>query len=318
MADDPPFDPFAPPPPPVAAAAAPQQGPASVTFLVGEKDKFLTLAKVWVDAIDAAVKKTKEPGVFVQVMSSDQTKLAANVTALAAQAATGKLTTATLDAHLGGLRNHTLVFVTHGLDGTNADTGGLLIFKGAKSRHEMMLAHLDFLEVDDKGKIVMKTKKVEGPDGKPKIVPVIDVKGKTAEGVEFSNQELFDTVMACAVVLQAIRDATIWDRICLACCGSSSHDPTSKPKLPSFAIRLKELTRKQVFFNLSPIWLPTIAKPFAYVGKDGDENNPESGRAFFDQTKSVVLKTKPDTFFEAFQQRTDPVPPPAPPPVPTP
>src|SRR5262245_61383720 len=99
-----------------------QPATASVAFLVGSSawgDPFLVQGKKWVEAIQKAAGGA--PGVQVSQTQSALGSASPLIDAMSATSATATLSQSTLDSNLGGLRGHSLVIVTHGLDVDDAN-----------------------------------------------------------------------------------------------------------------------------------------------------------------------------------------------------
>jgi hypothetical protein len=248
-------------------AVRPRVPGASVAFLVGQraagvKDDFLDQAKVWVDKIASSA----GAGVFVEKLGSPKA-VATVITQLSARAAKATLSNATLDRNLGGLRGHTLVFTTHGLDvdptlskQDQLDTQGLLFRNDTVGRSQsdvvMMKFHLDRMKLDGGGQVVF--------DGS---VPT--------QG----NEKLVRDIIDFAAVLDAVKQA-VFDQVYFAACGGDR-------RLDQFAIKFQELTATAVYHNGATIFLPTKGTPpFAEVGIEDP------------QTKQVT-RSQGFTFYQA-------------------
>src|SRR5262249_54393069 len=106
-------DPMADPP----VSSRPAATGSSVCFLCGTaawNDGFLAQAKKWAQAIQAAA--GGGPQANLGDMTKDVTGVATLIDRFSAAGAAGTIPTSTLDQSLGGLRGHTLIFVTHGLE----------------------------------------------------------------------------------------------------------------------------------------------------------------------------------------------------------
>jgi len=271
-----------------AATSAPVPG-ASVTFLSGTrgpgvKDDFLDMAAKWV----AAIKKNVGAGAIVGKLGEAAT-VATTIDTTGNQAAKENLDTATLDAKLGGLRGHTLVFVTHGLDvdpkapkDEQLNTQGLLFHNMTVGRSSsdvvMMKMHLDRMKVDNDHVIA-------------------DVAGLDLTDKE--TKSFVDDVKAFARVVDALRQA-VFQHVYLAACGT-------KGRLTEFAKLLQTLANVTVFFNTEAIFLSDKDPTFAEVGIKGSGSSftLSKGLPFFAPTTAatVPLRSGTDTFLPGSMER---------------
>lgn len=233
------------------AAAKPATTGASCMFAVGTRaagvaDDFLDQARTWTAAIVKAV--------GAGTASRDLGTAAASAATIKALSDTatqhGKLTTAQLDGNLGGLRGHTLVLVTHGLDVDPSwtaterdDSQGLLLHNKTVGRNSsadiiLMNAHLSRMKVDG-GKVVA-----------------------SVDGLDLTDPDtaaFVTTVTAMAALVDAIRQS-VFAQVYLAACGGGH-------RLDKFGKRLVTLTGKTLYWNDQKIFLPTKpTTPFAEVG----------------------------------------------------
>jgi hypothetical protein len=273
------------------AAARPSVPGASAVFLVGTRakgvtDDFLDQARTWVTAIQAGV----GTGVIVADLGTPGA-VATRIAALSARVASeGKLNTATLDAKLGGLRGHTLIFTTHGLDvdrkltpEEQKDTEGLLFHNKTIGRSNsdvvMMKFHLDRMSVQN-GVV------------KPTPGAVDDLP---------DNQKIIADIAAFSAVVNAIRQS-VFKQVYLAACGGDR-------RLVHFARLLHKLTGKTIFYSNAAIFMPTKpTKPFAEVGNrpKGGTFTAVKGFAYYGTRKSgteIGLTSKTDTFLPGSTER---------------
>jgi hypothetical protein len=270
-------------------AVRPRVPGASVTFLVGQRaqgvtDDFLDQAQVWVNQIQSSA------GAGVLVDKLDAPKAAATVIdGLSAQAARAKLSNATLDKNLGGLRGHTLVFTTHGLDvdptlsaQDQLDTQGLLFRNNTIGRSQndvvMMKFHLDRMKLDGGGHVIY--------DG-----------SLPAQG----NEKLIADITDFARVVDAVKQA-VFDQVYLAACGGNR-------RLVEFAGSFQKLTATSVYFNSATIFLPAKGTPpFAEVGVENQQKQLTRSKGFkFYQAASgapsLELVSATDGFLPGSMQR---------------
>lgn len=249
-------------------AVRPRVPGASVAFLVGQraqgvKDDFLDQAQLWVDTI----KSSAGAGVFVDKLGAPGV-VATVIGQLGAQAAKATLSTATLDRNLGGLRGHTLVFTTHGLDvdptlsrQDQLDTQGLLFRNNTlgRSQNDLVMTRfmLDHMKLDGRGRVVY--------DG-----------SLPAQG----NEKLIQDIVEFAQVVDAVKQA-VFDQVYFAACGGGR-------RLVEFAARFQDLTATSVYFNSEAIFMPTKGTPpFAEVGVENAQTQQftrSKGFAFYQAT----------------------------------
>ena len=287
-------------PPPTAAG--PSSTTSSVAFLCGTaawNDGFLAQAKKWAQAVRTAAGGSPQSN--LGDMTKDVSAVATLIDRFSAAGASGSISTSVLDQALGGLRGHTLIFVTHGLEPHGANippdekekTQGLLFFNQAKGddpRDRVLTKFaLDFMKVQP------------GQGGKPDEVVANEAElGKfldDAEGKKFKKD-----VRDFAPVVSALR-RSVFARVYLAACGGNR-------RLEKFAARLRDLTQKEVYWNDDTISMPTPpTAPFAEVGQivNGTVPNVRKGTRYFkpknDPANLVDLRTKTDTFFQGSMSR---------------
>lgn len=228
------------------AAAKPPLPAASAVFLVGSrgqmaKDDFLDQAATWVAAIVKQVGKGT-----VKAALGPPVAVASTIQQLSQQMVKdGHLADGVMDARLGSLRGHNLIFVTHGLtsdpDASIADkkaTQGLLFHNDSTGRTAtdivLMRLHLDQMVIDAGDSVVAKPGLASGD---PMTRQIIDF----------------------ALVVDAIRKS-VFGAIYLAACGGDA-------RLEAFAVRLHALTNRTIFYNAENINLPNKpTPPYAEVG----------------------------------------------------
>jgi hypothetical protein len=274
---------------------------SSATFLCGTAgwaDGFLSQARKWAQAIQKSA--GGPPGVNLGDMSKDVSTVANLVDRFSADGGKQNLAVTTLDTSLGGLRGHTLIFVTHGLESHDPKlspeekdrTQGLLFFNqapGDDPRDRVLIKfHLDFMAVNP------------AKDGKPEeVVPVPDLDTRVLD--DGDGKQFKKNVRDFAPVVSALR-RSVFARVYLAACGGGR-------RLEKFSARLRELTRKEIYWNDDTISMPTPpVPPFAEVGQivNGTVPNLRQGTRYFkprDAANLVDLRTKTDTFFEGSMSR---------------
>jgi len=263
---------------------------ASVAFLVGQrangvKDDFLDQAQVWVNRIQSST----GAGVFVDKLDSPRA-VATVISRLSTQAAKATLSNATLDKSFGGLRGHTLVFTTHGLDvdptlskQDQIDTQGLLFRNNTTGRSQtdivMMKFHLDRMKLDG-GHVVY--------DGS------LPTQG---------NEALIRDITDFAQVVDAVKQA-VFDQVYFAACGGDR-------RLIEFADQFQTLTATSVYSNSAAIFMPTKGTPpFAEVGVEDKQTKQftrSKGFKFYQAvsgTPSVDLVSATDGFLPGSTSRT--------------
>jgi hypothetical protein len=286
--------------PPVTARPAPSG--SSAAFLCGTagwSDGFLAQAKKWAQAIQTAAGGA--PKVNLGDMGKDVAAVAGLIDRFSATGATQDIVVATLDKTLGGLRGHTLIFVTHGLESHDPklsqeqkdQTQGLLFFNqapGDDPRDRVLIKlHLDHMTVNP------------GTDGKPaEVVPVPDLDTRVLD--DGDGKQFKKNVRDFAPVVSALR-RSVFGRMYFAACGGGR-------RLEKFAARFRDLTQKEVYWNDDTISMPTPpVPPFAEVGQivNGTVPNLRKGTRYFKDPKDpanlVDLRTKTDTFFEGSMSR---------------
>src|SRR3970282_1926649 len=179
-------------PDPVGARRSPPN--SSVAFLVGTAawaDGFLQQGRRWVKAIQKAAGGA--PGAQIGDLGNDPGAVRATLQRFRQAAAKAKLSDAVLDANVGGLRGHTLVLVTHGLEvhdpsltrKEQEDSQGLLFYNHAKGDHPRDLVlfkmHLDFMTTKPTG-----SGKAEDANVVPK--PELDSLEDDGDGKKFKAQ----------------------------------------------------------------------------------------------------------------------------------
>ncbi|MEZ0230629.1 MAG: hypothetical protein ACAI25_18555 [Planctomycetota bacterium] len=281
-------------------AGRPAPPGSSVAFICGTAgwhDGFLLQGKKWVKTIQT--KAGGAPKVLVGEMGTSATSLATLIADFSRQSQTADLPVATLDATLGGLRAHTLVFVTHGLENHDPnisqkekeDTQGLLVFnavQGDSPKDRVIFKmHLDFMTVKDAA---------SGIPEDAQVIPKPDLASITDEG---DGKKFKKDVTDFAPVLTAIR-RSVYSHLYFAACGGGR-------RLEKFAEKMKELTRKSIFWNDDTISFPTLpVAPFAEVGpiKDGKTQPIRDGTPFFKPDGALVkLQTGTDDFFKGSMRR---------------
>jgi len=285
---------------PVGARPSPPN--SSVAFLCGTAawaDGFLSQGKKWAQAIAKAVGGA--PAAQIGDLGNDPAAVRATLQRFGTAAAAATITDALLDQHLGGLRGHSLVLVTHGLESHDPsltkkeqeDTQGVLFYNHAKGDHPRDLVlfkmHLDFMETKPTG---------SGKAEDANVVPKADLDSisDADDGKKFKAQ-----VRAFAPVLDAMR-RSIYARVYLAACGGGR-------RLELFAARLKALTNLSVYWNDDTISFPKPPDaPFAEVGPIvGDKTSPlRDGVKFFlpdVAANKVPLRSKTDGFLEGSMSR---------------
>jgi hypothetical protein len=245
-------------------AARPPIPGASVAFLIGTRaagvdDELLDQAAKWVGAIRAAV----GAGVWVDDLGAPG--VAANtLRAVSGRAAReGKLTAAQLDKKLGGLRGHSLVLITRGLEadggalGPQQETNGQGILfhnnTAAAPQNDLVLTkrHLDLMTVQS-----------------DRVVP-----GPGAAADQPANAQTVSELAAFASTVDAMRQS-VFAHVYLATCGG-------RRRLDAFAVRLRELTGMTVFFNRDAIFFPSAAyAPRAEVGTRVSETQVKRSKGF--------------------------------------
>jgi hypothetical protein len=227
-------------------------------------------------------------------MSRDVGLAAALIDRFSADGSKANIPDSTLDATLGGLRGHSLIFVTHGLESHDPNlsqeeknkTQGLLFFNQARGDDPrdrvLMKVHLDFMEVKDGG-----------------VAPTAALSTLLDDG---DGRKFKQDVRDFAPVVSALRKSA-FARIYLAACGGGR-------RLSLFAARLRELVNKEVYWNDDTISMPTPpTAPFAEVGTivNGQVPNVRKGARYFKDAKDpanlVDLRTKTDTFFQGSMSR---------------
>ncbi|HEV8323856.1 MAG TPA: hypothetical protein VG389_19725 [Myxococcota bacterium] len=271
-----------------AASSPPVKG-ASVTFLAGTRssgvqDPFLDMAAKWVAAMQANV----GAGAFAGTLGTASAAASA-INNFSSQAAGGTLDIPTLDAKLGGLRSHTLVFVTHGLDVDKTlpakdqlDTQGLLFHNdstGKRTDTDIVLqkVHLDNMKVD-------KDHVVENLPGG------LDLKDP-------GTRDFVNKVTDFVPVMDAVRQS-IYQHVYLAACGT-------KGRLTEFAKVFESLANVTVFFNTEAIFLSDKDPTFAEVGLKGPPFKLSKGLPFFaaPTATKVDLRSGTDTFLPGSMER---------------
>jgi hypothetical protein len=282
-----------------AARAAPSG--ASVVFVCGTAawaDGFLAQGKKWAKAIQTQAGGA--PGVLVGDMGKDASVVAKVISEFSRQSAQANVPVATLDQTLGGLRGHSLVFVTHGLETHDPNvsekdkenTQGLLVFNAVPGEspkdRAIFKMHLDFMKVEDAASGVPEDASIVP---KPELANIVD----DDDGKKFKKD-----VTDFAPILTALR-RSVYAHVYLAACGGGR-------RLEKFSAKLKELTLKSVFWNDDTISFPTPPDaPFAEVGPiKGDKVDPvREGTPFFkpDGTSPVKLSTGTNDFFKGSMRR---------------
>ena len=283
-------------------AARPTSPAASVAFLVGTAgwpDGFLSQGKKWAKAIQTAAGGA--PGVQVGDLGKDPVAVADAIRRFAQTGATAAVPVAKLDANLGGLRGHTVVFVTHGLEPHDPsltaqqkkDTQGLLFYNAGKGDNPndkvFFRQHLDFMKLEPVP---------GGAPGEQRVVtkPELDTLDDSGDGKQFKKD-----AHAYVQVVDALR-RSIFRQIYLAACGPNR-------RLDDFAAKLFELTGLVVWWNEDTISFPTPPDaPFAEVGPIvGGKTSPlRKGTRFFKAEKPenlVDLRSKTDGFLEGAMKR---------------
>jgi hypothetical protein len=280
--------------------ARPAPSGASVAFICGTSawaDGFLSQGKKWAKAIQSAAGGAT--GVQVGDMGKDAGPVATTLQTFSRASAQANVPTATLDQTLGGLRGHTLVFVTHGLETHDPnlsqkqkeDTQGLLVFNavpGESPKDRVLFKmHLDFMQVDPAATVPEDASVIPTPA----LASILD----DDDGKKFKKD-----VRDFAPIVSAIR-LSVYSQIYFAACGGGR-------RLELFAKRLKELTQKSIFWNDDTISFPTPPDaPFAEVGAivNGQVPQVRDGTPFFksDGTNLVKLQTGTKDFFKGSMRR---------------
>ncbi|HEV8321520.1 MAG TPA: hypothetical protein VG389_07895 [Myxococcota bacterium] len=286
-------------------AAGPAPTTSSVGILVGTagwSDGFLIEGRKWVTAIQKAAGGA--PNVMVGDLTKDPTAAAATIQRFSRDSTATTVPTATLDANLGGLRGHCLVFLTHGLEPHDPtltkkekeDTQGLLFFNAGKgdNPNDVVLfnMHLDFMTA----KLVATP--TSGEDKEVVVKPELDGLSDDGDGKKFKK----DT-RAFAQFLNAMR-RSIFSRVYLAACGPAR-------RLEKFAEKLKLLTNLSVYWNDDTISFPVpgTGQPLvAEVGPivNGVTSPVRQGLRYFkpdDPANMVLLRSKTDGFLEGSMRR---------------
>ncbi|HEV8320740.1 MAG TPA: hypothetical protein VG389_03945 [Myxococcota bacterium] len=290
--------------PPVAARPSPPT--RSVAFLIGTAgfpDGFLVQGRKWVNKIAKAAGGA--PGVVVGDLSNDPLAVAAAIQRFSRDTKAATIPTSTMDANLGGLRGHTLVLLTHGLEPHDSgltleerrETEGLMFFnkvRGDSPKDLVMFnKHLDFMTTQ------LVANPVNGEDKevvtKPKLDGLVDADG----GAKFKKD-----AHGFAQVLNAMR-RSIFVRVYLAACGGGR-------RLATFAEKLKGLTNLSVYWNDDTISFPDLKHPrdplIAEVGPivNGVTNPVREGVRFFKAdtpANHVLLRSTTDGFLEGSMSR---------------
>jgi len=277
------------------AGARPASTSSSVTFLCGTaawSDGFLAQAKKWAQAVQKAAGGA--PQANLGDMGKDVSLVAGLIDRFSADGSKGTIADSTLDATLGGLRGHSLIFVTHGLESHDPNlsqeeknkTQGLLFFNQAKGDDPrdrvLMKMHLDFMEVKNGG-----------------VAPTAALSTLLDDG---DGKKFKQDVRDFAPVVGALRRSA-FARVYLAACGGGR-------RLSLFASRLRELIGKEMYWNDDTISVPTPpTPPFAEVGQivNNQVPNLRKGTRYFKDPKDpanlVDLRTKTDTFFQGAMNR---------------
>lgn len=275
--------------------ARPGSTSSSVAFLCGTaawNDGFLAQAKKWAQAVQKAAGGA--PQANLGDMGSNVTLAAGLIDRFSADGSKATLPDSILNTTLGGLRGHTLIFVTHGLETHDPklsqeeknNTQGLLFFNqapGDDPRDRVLIKrHLDFMEV--KNDAVVET---------AALATILD----DGDGKKFKKD-----VRDFVPVVNALR-RSVFARVYLAACGGGR-------RLEKFAAGLRALVNKEVYWNDETISMPDPpVAPFAEVGKLVNRQVPkvEKGARYFKDPKDpanlVELRTKTDTFFEGSMSR---------------
>lgn len=280
-------------------AVGPSDSTASVAFLVGGSgwgDGFLAQGLTWCKAIQRAAGGA--PGVQVAQLPAQTSAMPAIVDKLGRASLTAQLSNDVLDQRLGGLRGHSLVIVTHGLEadgvGPAASSQGILLYNRVKGESPLdVMLWTDHLEL-------MTTR--ARPSGLPEdadVVPSAAVAQieQTADGKRMQQQ-----VRELAQLVNALRQSP-YQRIYLAACGGEH-------RLERLARKLSVLTLKSLYFNLATISFPKPpTPPAAAVGAlHGDDVIVEKGTRFFrsadDPANQVLLQTGTSDFLAGSQGRS--------------
>jgi|GEM_PF-6319556 len=277
-------------------ALGPNDPTASVAFLVGGAawgDGFLAQGEKWCKAIQKAAGGA--PGVQVARLPPQASGMPAIVQQVSRGSLQAQLSTPVLDAQLGGLRGHSLVFVTHGLvapDDGGDKAQGLLLYNRVKGESPLDVTlwttHLDFMQTQARASGLPEDADVVPSAALSSIVPDRDGKRLQAE------------VRAFAPLVNAIRQSP-YQRVYLAACGGGR-------RLETFARQLGVLTLKSVYYNTSTISFPTPPKaPSAAVGPIvGNDVDVVTGTRYFrdpsDPANQVRLESTETGFLPGSQE----------------
>lgn len=263
-------------------ALGPSDATASVAFVVGGAgwaDGFLAQGEKWCKAIQQACGGA--PGVQVTRLPPQATGMPAIIEQVSRGSLTAQLSTATLDSHAGGLRGHSLVFVTHGLvaDEDGADTAqGLLLYNRVQGESPLDITlwttHLDFMETRPRA------------SGLPEDADVVPSAALASIEPDADGKRLQREVRAFAPLVNAIRQSP-YQRVYLAACGGGR-------RLEKFAKHLAVLTLKSIYYNTSTISFPKPPRaPTAAVGPIvGDDVQVVTGTKYFRDPNDPANRVK--------------------------
>lgn len=253
----------------------------------GTTDKFITKARVWIQAVVKAAVQQRDAGGACTVPLITNDDFTADVNAATTQLSkrsteasqvvippkpgtpTGtpdpdliKKAVAVLDGHLGGLRGHSLVFVTHGLEPDHNDlTANGILFRNDNKNGDTLFCvlHLTMMKVEND---VVVAKSTATTDNLPEFIGFVNALRKS-----------------------------VFQRVYLCACGPQA-------RLKEFAANLSLLADVDVFYNNHRVWVSDQKQPYATVDDDTPANGEfVTGRRYFSM-QSVNLITKTDTYFE--------------------
>ena len=277
-------------------AVGPSDTSASVAFLVGGAgwgDGYLAQGLSWVKAIQSAAGGA--PGVQVARLPPQTTAMPAVVEQLGRASLTAQLSSAVLDQRFGGLRGHSLVVVTHGLevDGDSPGKGsqGVMLYNRVQGESplDVMLwtDHLDLMTTRAR------------PSGLPEDADVVPSPAVAQIEPTEDGKRMQQQVRELAQLVNALRQSP-YSRIYLAACGGER-------RLEHFAHKLAALTLKSIYFNLATISFPEPpTPPSAAVGPlHGDNVEVVMGTRFFRDPENpanrIALQSGVDDFLPGSQ-----------------
>ena len=258
---------------------APKQDSSSVGVLLATPNDNGPMRRVttWVKAFAEPV---GEPGITVRSLGAIEGR-APLVGPMIVQAFDATVPTATLDSAFGGLRGHTLVWVSPRHVPASGKGEGLVAFAGASDQSvTIALEDVQPMQVVSTGQLEVVVHPQQGSD---------DRLARLALFVSLLRISFYTQIYLCVVANQH-RPAG----------GKPSDRPPEPLALDALAAKLNELTGCTIYYNDAAI---EIDGSGTAVVPTGATLSPASGVAFL-STKSVALSAPAGSFFPGSKKRT--------------